>query len=65
MNGERKSDCARSQAAQCVRRIPIPPAESLHQDPGVFVIVPGHVRVDGEVVVRHEAEFEQVRKPST
>jgi hypothetical protein len=39
--------------------------ESLHQDPSVFVIVPGHPRVDGEVVLRREAEFEQVQKPST
>jgi hypothetical protein len=28
----------------------------------VFVIVPGHARVDGEVVLRSEERFEQVEK---
>jgi hypothetical protein len=39
--------------------------ESLHQDPGVFVIVPGHPRVNGEVVLQRQAGFEQVQKPGT
>lgn len=36
--------------------------ESLHEGAGAFVIVPGHPRVDGEVVLQREAEFEQVQK---
>ena len=39
--------------------------ESLHEDAGVFVIVPGHPRVSGEVVLQRQARFEQVQKPST
>jgi len=34
----------------------------LHENPDVFVIVPGHPRVDGEVVLRREERFEQVEK---
>jgi hypothetical protein len=34
----------------------------LHQNSDVFVIVPGHPRVDGEVVLRREERFEQVEK---
>ena len=36
--------------------------ESLHEGAGVFVIVPGRPRVDGEVVLQREAGFEQVQK---
>jgi hypothetical protein len=36
--------------------------EGLHEDADVFVIVPGHSRVDGEVVLRREDRFEQVEK---
>jgi hypothetical protein len=36
--------------------------ETLHEDANVFVIVPGHPRVDGEVVLRREPGFEQVLK---
>ena len=39
--------------------------ESLHEDAGVFVIVPGHPRVNGEVVLQRQARFEQVQKPGT
>jgi hypothetical protein len=51
----------------CLARVDLKPEEyeSLHQDPGVFVIVPGHPRVNGEVVLQREAGFEQVQKPST
>ena len=34
----------------------------LHEKSDVFVIVPGHPRVDGEVVLRREERFEQVEK---
>jgi hypothetical protein len=34
----------------------------LHPKSDVFVIVPGHPRVDGEVVLRSEERFEQVEK---
>jgi hypothetical protein len=34
----------------------------LHEHSGVFVIVPGHHRVDGEVVLHSEERFEQVEK---
>jgi hypothetical protein len=36
--------------------------EDLHEKSNVFVIVPGHSRVDGEVVLRREDRFEQVEK---
>jgi hypothetical protein len=36
--------------------------ESLHENRDVFVIVPGHPRVDGEVVLQREGRFEQVEK---
>jgi hypothetical protein len=38
--------------------------EQLHKNAGVFVIVPGHPRVDGEVVLQREDRFEQVEKPN-
>jgi len=34
----------------------------LHENSDVFVIVLGHPRVDGEVVLRREERFEQVEK---
>ena len=34
----------------------------LHENSDVFVIVPEHPRVDGEVVLRREERFEQVEK---
>jgi hypothetical protein len=36
--------------------------ERLHENTHVFVIVPGHPRVDGEVVLYREDRFEQVEK---
>ena len=36
--------------------------EELHEDKNVYVIIPGHPRVNGEVVLRGEARFEQVEK---
>ena len=36
--------------------------EQLHKHAGVFVIVPGHPRVQGEIVLRREVRFEQVEK---
>jgi hypothetical protein len=36
--------------------------EKLHESVDSFVIVPGHPRVDGEVVVQREDRFEQVVK---
>lgn len=36
--------------------------EELHEDENVFVILPGHPRVDGEVVLQHHERFEQVQK---
>jgi hypothetical protein len=36
--------------------------ERLHENAHVFVIVPGHPRVDGEVVLYREDRFEQVEK---
>jgi hypothetical protein len=36
--------------------------ERLHENADVFVIVPGHPRVDGEVVLQSEDRFEQVEK---
>jgi hypothetical protein len=36
--------------------------EDLHQNADVFVIVPGHARVDREVVLHREDRFEQVEK---
>lgn len=39
--------------------------ESLHEEAGVFVIIPGHPRINGEVVLQREPGFEQVRKPGT
>ena len=36
--------------------------EELHEDKNVYVIIPGHPRVDGEVVLRGESRFEQVEK---
>lgn len=38
--------------------------EQLHKHAGVFVILPGHSRVDGEVVLQREDRFEQVEKPN-
>jgi hypothetical protein len=37
--------------------------ESLHEGADVFVIVPGHPRVNGEIVLQRQAGFEQVQKP--
>jgi hypothetical protein len=34
----------------------------LHENRRMFVIVPGHSRVEGEVVLQREARFEQVEK---
>jgi hypothetical protein len=34
----------------------------LHDKEAVFVILPGHPRVDGEVVLQREERFEQVEK---
>jgi hypothetical protein len=34
----------------------------LHENSDLFVIVPGHPRVDGEVVLRRDERFEQVEK---
>ena len=39
--------------------------ESLHRDAGVFVIVPGHPRINGEVVLQRQPGFEQVQKGGT
>jgi hypothetical protein len=36
--------------------------ERLHESADVFVIIPGHSRVDGEVVRYREDRFEQVEK---
>jgi hypothetical protein len=36
--------------------------EDLHENSDVFVIAPGHSRVDGEVVLHREDRFEQVEK---
>ena len=36
--------------------------ERFHEDEDTFVIVPGHPRVDGEIVLQRRAEFEQVQK---
>ena len=36
--------------------------EQLHENTHVFVIIPGHPRVDGEVVLHREDRFEQVEK---
>ena len=36
--------------------------ERLHENADVFVILPGHPRVDGEVVLYREDRFEQVEK---
>lgn len=36
--------------------------ERLHENADVFVIVPGHPRVDGEAVLHREDRFEQVEK---
>ena len=36
--------------------------ERFHEDDDTFVIVPGHPRVDGEIVLQRQAEFEQVQK---
>ena len=39
--------------------------ERLHEDEDVFVIVPGHPRVPGEVVLQRQGGFEQVQKCGT
>ena len=36
--------------------------EQLHDRADLFVIIPGHPRVDGEVVLQREDRFEQVEK---
>jgi hypothetical protein len=36
--------------------------EHLHENRHVFVIIPGHARVEGEVVLQREGRFEQVEK---
>ena len=36
--------------------------KDLHEDENVFVIIQGHPRVDGEVVLRRQDGFEQVEK---
>jgi hypothetical protein len=36
--------------------------EHLHESEDVFVIVPGHPRVNGEVILQRQERFEQVEK---
>ena len=36
--------------------------EQLHESENVYVIVPGHPRVNGEVILQRQERFEQVEK---
>jgi len=36
--------------------------EQLHENANVYVIVPGHPRVNGEVILQRRERFEQVEK---
>jgi len=36
--------------------------EQLHENENVYVIVPGHPRVSGEVILQRQKRFEQVEK---
>jgi hypothetical protein len=49
----------------CLETVELDLAEyqHLHENEHVFVIVPGHPRVEGEVVLQREDRFEQVDKP--
>ena len=49
---------------RCLGRVELTRSEfeKLHEDENVFVILPGHPRVDGEVVLKREERFEQVEK---
>jgi hypothetical protein len=38
--------------------------EQLHENENVYVIVPGHPRVNGEVILQRQERFEQVEKTS-
>jgi hypothetical protein len=48
----------------CLGRVELGVGEfaQLHDKEGVFVILPGHPRVNGEVVLQREDRFEQVEK---
>jgi hypothetical protein len=49
----------------CLETVELDLAEHqhLHENEHVFVIVPGHPRGEGEVVLQREDRFEQVEKP--
>jgi hypothetical protein len=48
----------------CTHRLEMPIAEyeRVRQDPTQFVVEPGHVRNDGEQVVRHRRRYAVIRK---